>query len=141
MSATRASIASVGQRVGDLGEREDALDERTAPPRAGDHRAEQREGDGQHQLTLESVRHRERLGLGLFDDDRPLGTRTAARRPARRSPLGSSDGSTPSGCVAGCRRRAGQSLLWCLGGPAGDQPLFVRLAVRDDPAGVSIRSA
>ena len=76
-SDARVHLAG-GECVGDSRQREDAVDERAPPPRAGDHRAEQREADGQHQLTLESVRDRERLVVGLLDDDRPLGARTAA---------------------------------------------------------------
>ena len=127
--------APVGERPRDLRQREDALDERSSPQPAEDDGAEQRERDGDEQLTLERVRDRERSAVGCSTmtvhfglshaRPRPPG---APRRALLRNVLDRVDGGD-------CRSGVGELLLFDRGrrAAAGNQPLVVRIAMGEQP--------
>src|SRR4029450_3975634 len=63
--------ATVGDRASDPRQREDALDERSAPDPSEDDRAEQCETNRRKQLDLQLPGEPKRILGGLFDDHRP----------------------------------------------------------------------
>ena len=72
--------AAVGDRARDARQREDALDEGSAPHPAEHDRAEQRQADGREQLPLERVRDSERIARSAVR----RGRSSAGCRPPRR---------------------------------------------------------
>ncbi len=129
--------AALGDRLGGAGEREDAGDEAAAPQPAEDHRAEQREADGDEELSAEAasaVRRLQSVGCstmtthGRFRDWRAGGEQLRARWPRDTSRcagrVGPAAPSSPRRTTV--RERGVAERL-------RDSASLVRIAVRDEP--------